>query len=118
MATARDRQRKLMTEAGVKPKVQKVKEVDKRNAYIRKQIIEAFSTDAGIVALAYIGQTLCGWRQNDAVAKNSFGGIDMESTMYNSARRAVYTELSALLPRDVLKQAEFYQLKKEDLDNE
>lgn len=120
MTKSKDRVKKAYADAGYEApeKVKKQTVRDKKADFIKRQLAEAFSTPAGTVALAYISQVLCGWRQGDAVPKNQFGAVDTDSIVYNATRRGVYTELSMLLPREVLKQAEFYNLKQEGIEND
>lgn len=120
MTTSKKRITKAYEDAGfdAPPKVKKQSVRDKKQEFIRRKLSEAFSSDAGVVALAYLAQVLCGWRQGDAVPKNSYGAVDTDSIVYNATRRAVYTELSLLLPRDVVIKAENYQLKLEGIEND
>ena len=81
-----------------------------------KAVTEVLATEAGKELFFFLFK-ICGYDQTSMVIDAKSGALDLEKTLYNEARRAVYIQLRALAMAsspDALKEVEFRTLKTEE----
>ena len=74
-----------------------------------KAVTEVLATEAGKELFFFLFK-ICGYDQTSMVIDVKSGALDLEKTLYNEARRAVYIQLRALAMAsspDALKSVEF-----------
>jgi hypothetical protein len=77
---------------------------------LKRDFNSVFASDGGVRVLNYIAKT-CGFFGSSIVANPATGEINVQSTLYNDARRTVYLELRKMLRDDIVGQAEAYKPK-------
>lgn len=70
-------------------------------------IRRCFATEDGKHVLSFL-KDLCGWDQPGVGGNPDIGADVLLGTYYAEVRREVYAELRALVPREILKEVEFY----------
>lgn len=76
-----------------------------------KAIANVLATESGKELFGFLFE-ICGFEQTSVVMDTRSGKLDLEKTLYNEARRAVYLQLRALAPADLLKEVEFRKIQK------
>lgn len=83
---------------------------------VKRAINRLVKTKDGQVFFKYLSD-LCGFSVSSVVLDTKSGEVNMNSTLYNEARKTVYYKIRQLIKKEDLKVIEFLEIK-EDADNE
>ena len=90
------------------------KEIDQsRRKQAVKDLNETFSSSSGLRTLRFLME-LCGYQKPSVVADPQSGEIQINSTVYNEARRNIYLTLRKCLKQDILIPVENHGLSNDD----
>lgn len=85
-------------------------------AVVKRAINRLVKTKDGQVFLKYLSG-LCGFSVSSIVIDPNTGEININSTLYNEARKTVYYNIRQFIQKEDLKVIEFLEIK-EDTDND
>ena len=71
-----------------------------------KAVHEVLATEAGKEVFRLLFK-ICGYDQTSVVLDAKSGTLDLDKTLYNEARRAVYLQLRNFAPIEALKEVEY-----------
>ena len=92
-------------------------EAGKRIAQLTQCIAISSSSPEGIIAYRQV-MNMCGYNKSAVTANPQTGDINLNGTLYNTARENLWKELRQLIPIKTLKKIEFEKTVFTEVDND
>lgn len=87
-------------------KEQQAEAARKKQAALKTDLNIVFNGGEGIRVLKYI-HALCGYDKNDLFISPKTGEVDVNGTIYNTARRSVYMDIRRYVRPEILQKVEY-----------